>query len=693
MDRVMDDSLRNVLAFAIWGSLITAVVLGSFLLVQAITDPPRRRRFALLSLISGYLVFVDFVQSTAGWERSTYEWLRLWWMAGYAGSVLLLLDAPVRVSGGATLGLIGLGFGTYYGVNPLLATSITFPVGYVIVSAAHARRYLQSRSYASAILSSFSTAQALACASYFKIVSLGSPRGLILGYGQFAAIGITAVLLGWVQLPRELRGRSPVRTPAPMAVALVGSVLLAQGAVIYGLIRLSEGPPVLLLAATACQIGAALVVYFQHRHQLVIHADNVGQLLEERTAALRGAQEELAKRNALQSQLLAEQERALRAKAEHIERQRRLELAAQTAGQAAHDIQNAVTPLLLRLEELERGTSLDQVRESAARMRQQIDRLLDLNGQMLALSRRGRGEFHPVRLKELIAEAADAFPGRPVKTQEGADAWVSGSWAQLFRALSNLIANGLEAAPGGSASVVVRCGTGDSAEARRCHLGFLSPGRHAWLQVEDNGEGIAPEIVDRIFEPFFSSKHGRQKSGSGLGLTIVSAVVDDHRGVLDLETKPGRTCFTLYFPALEPPAESIDASSLSGSATVLVVDDDSSVRLSVTAALERAGYSVLSAEDGFRAIRILQLHDPDVAILDLQMPGMTGLQTYLGAIHLRPNLRVIVHSSGLSPEEIRPFQAAGVTEFLQKPAGRLPLLQAVDHLLKERKRPVAAPQS
>jgi CheY-like chemotaxis protein len=232
-------------------------------------------------------------------------------------------------------------------------------------------------------------------------------------------------------------------------------------------------------------------------------------------------------------------------------------------------------------------------------------------------------------------------------------------------------------------SVVVRCGGSEVREARRCHLGFLKPGRTAWIQVEDDGSGIPPDVVDRIFEPFYSTKQGGHKSGSGLGLTIVSAVADDHRAVLDLETRPGRTCFTLHFPAIEAPRDFLDDAALSGSATVLVVDDDSTVRLTLTAMLEQAGYSVLAAEDGARAIRMLQTHDPDVAILDLHLPGMSGLQTFLGAMHLRPGLRVIVHSSYLSPEETRPFQAAGVTEFLQKPAGRLPLLQAIRHLLND----------
>jgi signal transduction histidine kinase/ActR/RegA family two-component response regulator len=682
----MGDSLSSVLAFGVWGSISAAVVLGAYLLVQAVTDPPRRRRFALVSVAMGYLVFLDFVQSISGWEHLTYEWLRLWWMAAYAGSVLYLLDVPANIAAASALGLLGVGFGSYYAIHPMMATTIMFPVGYGLVSAASGRRYLQSRGYSSAMISAYSAALALCCAGYYKIVSLGNARALILGYGQFAEASIMVVLFGWVHLPRELRGRSPVRTPLPLAAGLFASVLGAQIAVVQSLLRLPEGVPAQLLGATAFQIAATLVVYFHRRHQLVIHADNVGQLLEERTAALRGAQDELAKRNALQAHLLAEQEKDLRIKAEVIERQRRLELAAQTAGQAAHDIQNAISPVLARLDELERSPSGPQVQESVQRMRQQVRRLLDLNGHMLSLSRRGRGEFHPVRLRELIAEAKDSFPGQPVRIETVEDVWIEGSWSQLFRAVSNLIANGLESKPGTSSSVSVRCGAVVVQEPRHCHLGFLKPGRFSWIQVEDDGQGIAPEIVDKVFEPFFSSKNGRQKSGSGLGLTIVSAVVDDHRGILDLETRAGRTCFTLYFPAIETPDAVVDEAALSGTATVLVIDDDSAIRETTSALLEGAGYSVLAAGDGPQALRMLQLHEIDVALLDLNLPGMTGLETFLGALHLRPELRVIAHSSYRTTEDCGKLQAAGVREFLQKPAGRLQILQATHRALNDRKR-------
>ena len=239
----------------------------------------------------------------------------------------------------------------------------------------------------------------------------------------------------------------------------------------------------------------------------------------------------------------------LRAKAEVIERQRRLELAAQTAGQAAHDIQNIISPILVRTSEIQRkaGNS-EALRESVDTIRGQVTQLLDLNGQMLALSRRGRMDMSPIQVRELLDDLADRFPGKRLIQKTANDAWVNGSWSQLSRAISNLLTNAFEADQSKASQVTIGYGTIQIDKTLRCHLGFLPPGRYATIEVDDKGPGISKDILEQIFEPFFSSKRGNQTSGSGLGLSIVAAVVDDHKGILDLRTGPSGTCFTRRTP-------------------------------------------------------------------------------------------------------------------------------------------------
>jgi nitrogen-specific signal transduction histidine kinase len=376
--------------------------------------------------------------------------------------------------------------------------------------------------------------------------------------------------------------------------------------------------------------------------------------------------------------------RDLQAQKEVIDRQRRLELAAQTAGQVAHDIQNLLSPIHTSIEELEEAGTLNQIREITKVFRRQYNQLLDLNTNLLALARRGRVELQPVHINQLISDMAERFPGQRLTLESKDEAWVTGSSAQLSRAVSNLIMNGFESDLDRQVPVVVRAGRIEIAQNRRCHLGFLGPGRYSYIEVEDEGPGIPEGHFDKLFEPFFSSKGGTHRSGSGLGLTIVAAVVDDHKGVIDLETSPRGTKFTLFFPAIDTPEGAQDMSQLSCNATVLVVDDDSSVLKEYGGFLEKAGYTVITAESGSRAIRILQAQEVDLVLLDLNMPRMNGLETFLGAMHVRPGVHAVVHSSHVIEEQSAKLKALGVSTILLKPASRMDILRALRQAYDEK---------
>jgi CheY-like chemotaxis protein len=117
--------------------------------------------------------------------------------------------------------------------------------------------------------------------------------------------------------------------------------------------------------------------------------------------------------------------------------------------------------------------------------------------------------------------------------------------------------------------------------------------------------------------------------------------------------------------------------------TVLVVDDDTS-GFGVRNVLEGAGYTVVLAEDGARAIKILQAQEVDLVLLDLNMPRMSGLETFLGAMHVRPGIRAVVHSSHVTPEEAIKLKALGVSAVLHKPAGRAQILLALRQAWQDR---------
>src|SRR5262249_53933119 len=142
---------------------------------------------------------------------AAYEQLRIVWSGAYAGAILYLFAHPIRLWAAAALGLPALGFAVFYGYKADLATTITYPIMYGTVAVVHARQYLRSQGFASAFLAVCAAVQAAMCAAYYTTIARGNPELMILGYANYATVSILAVLLGWVHLPREIRGRSPVR--------------------------------------------------------------------------------------------------------------------------------------------------------------------------------------------------------------------------------------------------------------------------------------------------------------------------------------------------------------------------------------------------------------------------------------------------------------------------------------------------
>ena len=676
-------SLENVTDTAVWGSLLGSIALGTFITVQAITDPARRWRFGFFALVTALSALVDFLHGR--FSPEVYEALRVSVWSFYGASVVLLHGHSARAFVATALAPAVLGFATWFR-SPELAMNVALPLTLTIAAVTHARKYHLRQGYSSVVLAAHSTAMAMTCALYYLVVATGDIRVITLGYGHWALLNVLAVIFGWIHLPRELRGLAPVRVERTHARAMFAATAGGELLVIAGLLLAFTWPPTLYLIGNLVMVSATALLYFHHRHRLVIYTDNVTALLEERTADLRAAQGELARQNEVQAERLKEQEHELQAKAAVIERQRRLELAAQTAGQAAHDIQNILSPMLMGLADLTHAAESGGTAVAATQLiRRRVEDLLELNGQLLALSRRGRLENNPIRLSELVDELQVRFPGGNLTVEHGDVAWVAGSWAQLTRAVSNLVSNALEAA-GSSGVVTMTSGLVEITQTRRCHLGFIGPGRYGRLEVSDNGPGIPDTVLDQIFEPFFSSKRAGERSGSGLGLSIVAAVVDDHKGVLDLESRPGRTCFSVYLPVITAPGVEEGDDLLYGDETLLVTDDDSAMRDWYGRILSDAGYSVLMAASGQEAIHQLQAGPVDALLLDVKMPQMTGYETFFAAMHVHPGIKAIVHSSYIADEDAQRLRTLGIEEMLQKPASRRDVLLALRRVLGPRVR-------
>jgi CheY-like chemotaxis protein len=217
--------------------------------------------------------------------------------------------------------------------------------------------------------------------------------------------------------------------------------------------------------------------------------------------------------------------------------------------------------------------------------------------------------------------------------------------------------------------------------------------KYACLQVTDTGMGMTPEVRARIFEPFFTTKMGNQ--GTGIGLAVVYGIVANHRGVIQVESTPkvGST-FRVYLPLAESAtvarAVAAPSQAAGGTESILVVDDEDPLRSLLKIAFVRKGYSVTSAGDGLEAINLI--NDPacviDAVLLDLNMPGATGLEVLKVIRTRRPHAKVLVITGHLTAEARAEFEALGQKEFISKPYTLDELGRCVRRLLDARGREV-----
>jgi CheY-like chemotaxis protein len=240
--------------------------------------------------------------------------------------------------------------------------------------------------------------------------------------------------------------------------------------------------------------------------------------------------------------------------------------------------------------------------------------------------------------------------------------------------VSNLVTNATEALGDGGGSVLVRTTVEpcDRAVLAKAILGEdLEPGSYVVLEVSDSGSGMSADTVVRIFDPFFSTKF----TGRGLGLAAVAGIVRTNGGAILIDSELGRgTTVRVLLPICgEPlPAATLDAprgSDTVSTLTVMVVDDDDTIRSLTRDMLEQAGFTVICAEDGMAAVERLRAEPSavDAVLLDLTMPKLSGEETYRRLLEVRSDLPVIVASGYSEQDAMDRFSGPRPAGYLQKP--------------------------
>ncbi|MDS4068742.1 MAG: ATP-binding protein [Candidatus Competibacter sp.] len=365
-----------------------------------------------------------------------------------------------------------------------------------------------------------------------------------------------------------------------------------------------------------------------------------------------------------------------------MQQTQKLESLGVLAGGIAHDFNNMLTIILgnasLALDEL---PPMSPARDSLKAIEQTSLRAAELCRQMLAYSGKGRFVIENIRLGMLIGEMISLLKASITKKailnlnlKEPLPA-LRGDPSQIRQIVMNLVINASEAL--GETSGVITISTG-LMECSREYLAeayldeSLTEGLYVWLEVSDTGCGMDSEIQRRIFEPFFTTKF----TGRGLGLSAVLGIVRGHKGALKVYSEPGKgTTFKVLFPAVQqerPPVtrpSEVKPVDWKGTGTILLVDDEESVRTLGSRMLERIGFKVLTAVDGREALEIYRSGHDEIALvlLDLTMPDLDGEETFRELRRIDPKVRVVM-SSGYTESEITPrFAGKRLTGFLQKP--------------------------
>ncbi|WP_077002334.1 PAS domain-containing sensor histidine kinase [Variovorax sp. KK3] len=348
-------------------------------------------------------------------------------------------------------------------------------------------------------------------------------------------------------------------------------------------------------------------------------------------------------------------QRALVQMQDELRQAQKMEAVGQLTGGIAHDFNNLLAAIsgsvqLMQMR-LKRGDvqDLDRYLELA---KTSVRRAASLTQRLLAFSRRQTLDSRPTDVNRLVAGMADLIartvgPAIDIRVAPQSDLWVTRiDPSQLENALLNLCINARDAMPDGGSLTLATCNETLPAHTAADHE--LHAGDHVCLSVSDTGTGMPPEVVQRVFDPFYTTKPIGQ--GTGLGLSMVYGFVRQSGGEIRVDSTVGRgTTMRLYLPRHDGNAEAeaakhVAATPFGGAGeTVLLIEDESALRQVIRDVLADAGYAVLCAEDGPAGLRILQATGRvDLLITDVGLPGgMNGRQVADAGRAIRPELKVL----------------------------------------------------
>ncbi|MFO7986963.1 MAG: ATP-binding protein, partial [Desulfatiglandaceae bacterium] len=379
-----------------------------------------------------------------------------------------------------------------------------------------------------------------------------------------------------------------------------------------------------------------------------------------------------------------------------LRRVHKAEAVATLTGGIAHDYNNLVSIIMgnlgLARQEAETGTDLADFIKEASRA---TDKVRDLTHELMALSRGGAPVKEVGSLKPVLKNSAKIIPaesGILIEESIKEDLWaVPHDPHKLDAVFRNVLTNAVEAMPqGGTITIAAENLRIDDLDQ---DLGFaLKAGDYVKITIGDDGRGIPEEHMDKLFDPYFSTKPMGVQKGMGLELATAHAIVQKHEGHIAVNSTPGvGTTVSIYLPGAEKEASKEDSEKselTSGSkARILVMDDEEMLRNLTQQMLPRLGYEIKTVKDGVEAIEVyrtgLDSHEPfDAVILDLTVRGgMEGEQTIQELVKIDPDIKAIASSGYFNDPVMADFEKYGFKAAMAKPYDMKDLKETLEKVL------------
>ncbi len=371
----------------------------------------------------------------------------------------------------------------------------------------------------------------------------------------------------------------------------------------------------------------------------------------------------------------------------------KMEAVGTLAGGIAHDFNNMLGGIMGSINMLEL-LLLEEGRSSREAMLKYIEiafesckRAADMTSQLLTISRKSELKLAPVdinlSMKHIYKLIKNSFPKSVEIDFNIGDTplTIMADPVQIEQVILNLCVNASQAMTlmrpdgerhGGKMHVEAGFVSGDEA-ARIVHAEVRPGTNYAKITVSDNGVGMSDEIRAHIFDPFFTTK--KSTEGTGLGLSMVYSIVRQHGGFIDVHSEPGNgSIFTVFIPSRDadspgPVAQKIKPGVVRGGGTILIIDDEKAILRIARGMLELCGYQVLTADNGPEGIEIyLREHEGiDGVLMDLSMPGTSGLEVYESLKDINRDVRVLLTSGLIDDYELSAAKERGIRDFIQKP--------------------------